>query len=174
LGIHRIDDLAASAILLFESGSVVPAITLVRATCETFALLYALHKKTQGFLNGGNPQEFDDFLMKCLVGTKRDPGDYPALNALTNIDHFEKLVPGFRKQYDWLSEFAHPNWAGLHGSYGINDAERRATIYGKNQKESAIGLGTTVLLSVLILAAHYFVHLGEELRQVNERFEGGA
>lgn len=51
--------------------------------------------------------------MRLLMGSNADTDILPAaINVLNFVDRLEKDIPGFRHQYDCLSEFAHPNWAG--------------------------------------------------------------
>jgi hypothetical protein len=48
--------------------------------------------------------------------------DYTAVNVLTQIDRVSKHFPGFRKDYDYLSEKTHPNVLGaLHHFWESGD-----------------------------------------------------
>jgi hypothetical protein len=53
------------------------------------------------------------------------------------VDRVEKDVAGFRHQYDVLSEFAHPNWAGTGLLYSKPDPANYWTDFGTNLRESA-------------------------------------
>jgi hypothetical protein len=53
--------------------------------------------------------------MEKLIGKEifyAETGDTTAVNILTQIDRVSKHVPGFREEYDLLSERTHPNGLG--------------------------------------------------------------
>ena len=66
--------------------------------------------------------------------------DYTAVNILKQIDALDKVVPNARRDYDQLSEFAHPN---AHGSVyyfmkvGIGDVVQFRT---PDNRSSLMGL----------------------------------
>jgi hypothetical protein len=51
---------------------------------------------------------------------------------LTDTRLVRKTLTPFRDQYDRLSEFAHPNWAGTSLLYARNDTANRRTDFGRN------------------------------------------
>lgn len=172
--IHRASDLANGAINIFDEEMIVPAIVLVRSLIETTALLYSLYERTQGFLIRKDVAEYDQFLMSCLVGSRDKEAKYQSINVLNHIDRFERLVPGFRQMYDSLSEYAHPNWAGLKGAYGTTDKEKYVTRFGTRSARSTPGVGVAALAGTLLVFHHYYNALGVELEKVNSHFDGAA
>jgi hypothetical protein len=76
--------------------------------------------------------DIDTYLMKLLMGSRNNPDLPESINVMTFVDHVEKSLKGFRDQYDRLSEFAHPNWAGTSLLYARNDTENRRTDFGQN------------------------------------------
>ena len=122
--IHRVAELAVPAVELFEQRRVLPAIVLVRAVVETVALTFALHKQLESFLGSHDVPAFDEFLMRSTVGRSRGP-DFKlhGMRIGKLVDDVERVIPGFRKSYDSLSKFVHPNWAGVLGTFGEIDEE---------------------------------------------------
>jgi hypothetical protein len=80
--------------------------------------------------------DIDNQLMRLLCGSRTDPAMPEAVNVLNFIDKVEKGVEGFRLQYDMLSEYAHPNWAGTALLYSKPDMERRQTDLGSSLRLS--------------------------------------
>jgi len=54
------------------------------------------------------------------------------VNVMTFVDYVDKEIVGFRSQYDSLSEFAHPNWAGTSLLYAKPDAAKGWIDFGVN------------------------------------------
>ena len=57
---------------------------------------------------------------KLLMGSKM-PGEEELpgpINILTLVDQLDKRIGGgVRHAYDFMSEFAHPNWSGVRGLF---------------------------------------------------------
>lgn len=76
--------------------------------------------------------DIDNYLMRLLMGSRNNPELPQPINVMTFVDHVEKDIEGFRQQYDGLSEFAHPNWAGISLLYARPDSVNRWTDFGAN------------------------------------------
>ncbi|MFZ2630782.1 MAG: hypothetical protein WA081_06645 [Desulfosalsimonadaceae bacterium] len=70
--------------------------------------------------------------MKYLFGTDEDFIPVERYNIMTAIDHVGKDIENYRKSYNSLSEFVHPNWPGLMGAYGKTDRKTHMLHLGKN------------------------------------------
>ena len=66
------------------------------------------------------------------MGHKNEPTGPLAVNVMTFVDRVEKDVPGFRQQYDLLSEFCHPNWRGTAGFFSVFDGANLWADFGNN------------------------------------------
>ena len=115
--IWRMEELSRGAFECFENDKLASAILLTRAAVETSAALWYLCAKFNDTVQSGAVGDIDDYLMKLIMGSKIDPDLMKAINVLTFVDRVDKDIRGFRHQYDILSEFAHPNWAGTTGLY---------------------------------------------------------
>jgi hypothetical protein len=82
-------------------------------------------------------KEMNDRLMTALAGWKLDPGELPeAYNALTLVQHMNKVITGVFHSYKLLSEIAHPNWSGVVGLYSETDREKYITHFGRGLRDA--------------------------------------
>lgn len=131
--IWRMTELSRGAFENFEKNRLALAILETRAAVETSAALWYLHSKLDATLKAGVVGDIDDFLMKLSMGSRTDTDIMPqAISVLTFVDRVEKDAKGFRQQYDRLSEFAHPNWAGTALLYSRPDPPNLWTDFGAN------------------------------------------
>lgn len=131
--IWRMAELARGAMENFEKDRLALAILETRAAVETSAALWYLHAKLDATFTAGTVGDVDDFLMKLAMGSRTDTDIMPqAISVLTFVDRVEKDAEGFRHQYDRLSEFAHPNWAGTALLYSKPDPPNLWTDFGAN------------------------------------------
>jgi hypothetical protein len=129
----RMVELSRTAFETFEDNRLVSAILLTRAAIETSAALWYLCARLDASVQSGNVAEIDDCLMKLMMGTKTNLDIQPeAFNVLKFVDRMDKDVDGARHQYEMLSEFAHPNWAGTALLYSKHDPPNRWTNFGAN------------------------------------------
>lgn len=119
--IWREEELARSALTLLDSEDYVAAALVTRAVMETTAATVYLHGLVDRALKQGMDDALDAKLAGFLTGSKVWHDLPGAINVLTMIDKVNKVIPGYRGNYEFLSEYAHPNWSGTQGAYGIID-----------------------------------------------------
>ena len=107
-------------------------ILLTRAAVETSAALWYLSAKLDATLQAGTVGDIDDYLMRLMMGSRTNPELPAAISVLTFVDRAEKDIEGFRHQYDMLSEFSHPNWAGAALLYSKPDPPNLRTDFCAN------------------------------------------
>lgn len=170
VSLRRVVDLAESAEAFFLQGRLLPGCTLTRSTVETVAIQYAVWKRL-GALTDASDAEGIHSLLMCVVLGRRDKGDdWPtkSMNVLTAIGHLDKQFPGFRCEYDRLSEYVHPGLAGGYGMYVRTDGERLRSYFGQNPLGLEMGpWGRTELERALLVA----VTFNELLDEVRPRIE---
>lgn len=164
----RSQELGSDAIQAFADGRLATAILLTRAVIENVALHWRLgdlltrRKEATG-------SELSDTLTRMLVGWKNDKEFPEAFNALTMINHLDKIVPGVRASYDQLSEIAHPNYGGVHGLYAENDEENFVTRLGPNVRDATPRHAVPILAAALGLQINADVQFSDALRDwINE------
>lgn len=150
--IWRFAELCRSSYEAFLSDKLATAMLLTRSTLESTAAIWYLNEKIQRVVESGTIGDFDDCLMKLIVGSRTDPAMPEAINVLNFVDTVEKKVRGFRNQYDQLSEFAHPNWASTALLYSKPDTKSGVADFGPNMREAKnVKLCGLINLSVSLL-----------------------
>ena len=169
--IHRVSELSMVAVDLYECNKLVPAFVITRSIVETVAMTYWLSKRVGEFLSSKDVQKLDEFLMRAMHGSRDGTTPLESYNVLTAVDKMDKEYNGFRKMYDWLCEFTHPNWSGALGAYGkINQEKHSLSLVSKNSRVPII-LGLGPFNASLKLFEHYYNDLTEQLNALNEYFE---
>lgn len=156
----RFEELGRAACDLFERNDVVAANICVRAMLETSACVWFLMELLQKEVREGLSGKVHEKIVQLLMGQRCDPeSNLPiSINVLTIVDHADKKLPGLRKHYDRLSEFAHPNWSGALGAYGDRDDETLITWFRSDKASleypKRIGLSLMVLTMQMIEEAY--------------------
>jgi hypothetical protein len=157
----RMAELGRAAFEEFEKDRLAAAIVLTRAAVETSAALWYLCGKVEASVESSEVGDIDNYLMKMIMGIRTDPPTDPTtgdavtprpVSVGTFLERAEKDIAGFKRQYGYLSEYAHPNWAGTVYLYSEFDKERATADFGQNIREpdgtKVIGVGN---LSVALL-----------------------
>lgn len=153
---RRIEELGRCACDSYESGDIATAVTLTRAATETAAAAWYLKDLIERQLSDGFQEDLDDKVMALLMG-HRNVDDMPqAVNILSMVDRIDKLIDGFRKMYDVMSEVAHPNWSGTQHLFSKIDTERRLTFFGRDVRTISFyeRTGASCLFSSLMIFDH--------------------
>jgi hypothetical protein len=169
--LHRVSSLATATVDLFEHDKVVPALVLTRAIFETVAVLFSLHRRLHLFLKDRNTSELDDFLMRCLVGSSVGSGLPPPIDISLLIDYVNDAVPEFRATYERLSEYSHPTWSGLLGSFGKIDKGEFELKLGTKSERGGSMTGISALSAALMVFHRYYNESGKLLEQINSCFD---
>ena len=137
----RMAELGRAAFEEFQKDRLAAAIVLARAAVETSAALWYLCDKVNASVESAEVGDIDDYLMKVSMGIATDPPtDATTGEPITPrpikvrkfLDGVEKDINGFNRQYGYLSEYAHPNWAGIVYLYAKFDKEKGAADFDKN------------------------------------------
>jgi len=169
----RLSELGRSAFENFEKEHLASAIVLTRAGVETSAALWFLRGKVQTALEKRTVGNLDEHLMRLLMGSRTDPDLPQAINVLNFIDSVNESLGGARHNYDVLSEFAHPNWAGTSGLFATVDMENCRTAFGRNsertQPPKMVGLFSLSL--ALDMGDHTYESIGEMIPEFTKLCE---
>lgn len=125
VGVRRTIELTEASIREMNRQSIAASYVLVRATLETTCLLFDAIQRVRAAVEKDDVKELDEidtFLMDVLVGFKsKDWGfseEFAARNVLTIIQRLSKqLGIDLMWFYEGLSEYAHPNYLGMLGTY---------------------------------------------------------
>jgi hypothetical protein len=148
----RMTELSTSAYESLEKDLLATGILLTRGAVETAAAVWYLCGKLEAARDSGSLGNVDEDLMSLLMGSRNNPDLPKATNVLTFVDRVNKDVEGFRKQYDGLSEFAHPNWSGTTLLYSKPDPQKPGALFGANIRSSEAAKQIAVVnLSVALM-----------------------
>lgn len=158
VSLRRIVDLAEGAESFFREGRLVPGCTLTRSVVETVALHYTVWEKLTSHTETVDFRGAHTLLMSVVFGRRDKGDDWPnkSVNVLTAIDHLDKQFPGFRSEYDRLSEYLHPGLAGGYGIYVRTEGAGLRSYIGQNPSGLEMGpWGRTELERALLVAATF-------------------
>lgn len=163
--IWRMEELARSALVCLDNADFVSAALLTRGVMETTAAIVYLHKLVNRAIDDGVTDDLEDKLTGFLTGSKIWDDLGGAINVLTMIDAVDKVIPGYRKHYEFMCEYAHPNWSGTQGAYAIIDQEQFTVSLrrGGRSPENSLKIITGMLAGSVGLFVGYYNFLGEKL-----------
>jgi hypothetical protein len=161
----RFTELARGAFDGFMEGKMAVALLLTRAAIETCAALWYLTTKVAATNDESVLEELGKSVRTVLLGSRVDPNMLSAINVLTFIGSVEKTLPGTRERYNGLSEYCHPNWAGMLGLYGRYDMSNRLIVLGQDaeRKSNAKAVGVSMLSAGFLMFKKTYDDLGESL-----------
>lgn len=155
--LYRIVDLVEASIQLCKADKGMGAAILARAVLEATALLFALAEMAEAVMAGENLDTFDGRLNAMLVGSRNQRTPVEAINILTHIKKMDKSFEGLLEHYDLLSEIAHPNFAGVLGSYGRAGSVKFELIVGpRDRLKSIVGQVVVPTLCLCLVASGSF------------------
>lgn len=115
---HRAYELAISAHHCANQHQIISSKILTRSLFETTSVLGFLYYKLVIFNNDQNIENFNQMIMRVMLGSKDNTSQYESFNVLTMIDKINLEFEGYRASYDQLSEYSHPNFLGTCGIFG--------------------------------------------------------
>jgi hypothetical protein len=161
--IWRTEELGRNACDALDRQDFAAAGLLIRGVLESAALLWHLLDKLRNRA-GRTPEEWNDALMRVLGGTRTLPGLPQAINILTCVDQMDKKIPGIRKSYDSLSEYAHPNFVGVVGLFSVRDEANLATHFQRGARADITGPHlTNALIGSLIAFDYCYNKIADEM-----------
>jgi len=124
LTIHRAVDLFEALSVSWESSKPSVAFVLARAIIENAATIFDLQDQIENHIKLGEFTKIHEAVHVRLMGGLDKESPILVPNILNAIDKADKKYKTFREHYEIMSEFAHPNYSGMHGLYGKIDQER--------------------------------------------------
>ncbi|HEX5482967.1 MAG TPA: hypothetical protein VFZ08_10120 [Terriglobia bacterium] len=163
--IWRVAELARAALQTFEAQQFAAAIVLTRAAVETNAALWFLDEKVGSALKQNKLGDLDDCVMRLLAGNYTWDEFPNPLRVGKFVESVERRVPGFKEQYNRLSEYAHPNSAGTTHLYSTIDRENVFVNFGPNSKytEAAKAICVANLSVTLMMFEHIYNCLSDAM-----------
>lgn len=144
LSLHRVVDLAMEACNSWNNGTPVVAIILDRAMLENVAYLFDISNQIKRYITENQFSEIHNLISNRLVGSRLKEARSKICNVMTVIDKIDKTFRGFKENYNFLSDFCHPNYSGMLGLYGKMNYDE---IYLKIDRR--IGISEEIFFNVL-------------------------
>ena len=169
--LHRVSGLADDALSLIDAGRHLSAAILTRSMLESAAVLGFLLRSLEAFERSGDvPALYKRVAMVVVgarTGTEGSPASVHVLDAIREAD--KRLpVPGLYRLYENLSEFAHPNWSGLLGTFGTHEGPLRVRLGGEPRATPALGPHLAIVLSSF---EHLYELMGESVVQAAAKLQ---
>lgn len=153
----RIADLTEASIHLCKIDRGMGAAILARAVLEATALLFALTEMVENIVDSREIGDFDTRIAAMLVGSKNQGTPVQATNVLTHIQRMDRSFRGILDHYGILSEIAHPNFAGVLGSYAQAGAEKyELTVGPRDRLKTMIDQVVVPTLCLCLVASDRF------------------
>lgn len=117
--LYRFIELTESAYSLYKSNLLVGSVVAARSAQETLAVIWFINSKLEHLSKTKNLSHFTNTMKSLILGWTNDDEFPEKINVLKCIDSVDKALEGkFRRHYEILSEYAHPNYSGTFGAYG--------------------------------------------------------
>lgn len=137
--LYRFIELAESAFQLYSSSQLIGSIVLVRAAQETLAVAWYINTKLEYLSKTKDLAHFSEIMERLIVGWSNDEEFPEKINVFTCIDSVDKTMEGeFRRHYEMLCEYAHPNYSGTFGAYGEPNHKTLEVTFGKYPRSEKI------------------------------------
>jgi hypothetical protein len=132
--LHRIVSLMDGTAVAWNEQCTLSAILSARAFMETLAVMSRLEMRVADLLKAEDLSGLDSIAQNGVFATRdeemlKDFPDMKAINAVTYVDKYDQLLPGFKNHYDILSERCHPNSLGHNFMFSKLDRSNGSITY---------------------------------------------
>ena len=173
LFIWRIEEFARVGCELYRTAQLACALTLTRSCVETVAAAWYFNDLLQRVVANSDVTGLHEKTMRLLLGSKSGITDLPAINVLSFVDAMDRKIPKFRKAYDSLSEYAHPNWSGMMRLYSKHEEKKMLTEFGRYVRDhtSVASSGLSSLIGSLAAFEFVYGEIGNAMPNIVELCE---
>jgi hypothetical protein len=174
--LHRNIDLAIESALAWERKLPAVSFLLTRSIMECVAYLFDLSNHLLPKINENNLREISELIDKWKYGDRKIDGIPTITNTLTIMEHVEKIIPNYKINYEYLSNFCHPNYSGIGMLYSHQDMEEYCfeigREYGENNKTFGIYIKAVVAsLTLLEACMGRYEKIYPELIRIDSEFD---
>jgi hypothetical protein len=152
---YRFIELIESSYSLYKSDLLVGSVVTARAAQETVAVIWFINSKLEHLSKTKDLSHFTETMHRLILGWSNDEEFPEKINVLKCIDSVDKSLEGkFRRHYDTLSEYAHPNFSGTFGAYGQPNYETLEVslgAYPRSRKTLLTQIELTIRICVELL-----------------------
>ncbi|MDA9980308.1 DUF5677 domain-containing protein, partial [Yoonia sp.] len=153
----RFTDLVDQSHCLAERGHFLGARILLRSAYETFFMMTYLNNMIDDVCaNKFNFNDFSDKTTRLILGSKDGSTKHIAINILTILKHCERVYPGIQRNYDLLSETAHPNADGMQLGYTKIDFDKSVIKFNSQWRSIYSGRHGDALIECIRIFVHEY------------------
>jgi len=170
--LYRISELVESAHENFAKDRLIAAFIMTRAIMETESLFWAFLDEIEEALKNRNIEKIRLFLSMALAGVKTSQAKEMGMELKPHHvlelvrDKMGKKITFYFNQYETLSEFSHPNAAGLNQTYARIDNDQAMVFFGLNKSRVHANLA----LPPLVGSIEAFLYKYNESAKLLEKF----
>ncbi|MBB2984631.1 hypothetical protein [Paraburkholderia tropica] len=167
--LHRVSGLADDTFPLIDADRYLSAAILTRSMLESTAVLGFLLRSVETFERTNDIPALYGRVARVVVGARNGEEDDPvSVHVLDAIRDSDARLPvsGLMRLYENLSEYAHPNWSGLLGSFGTHENAFHIQLGGPSRAMPALGPYLAIILSSF---DHLYGVLGESIEKIAPR-----
>jgi hypothetical protein len=173
---QRVYDLLITIIQLLKTDRHIPIMMLERSIMELVSILFSFKDVLDNAIKSDDFTNLENEAMLLLVGYRfeikgedddeidlEENAKFKSKNVLGYIDKMDKHLTDYRKCYDALSEFVHPNFCGCTNSYSENDEKNFTTYFGFDpQKDINFYVSTLKYINVVV---NQYINLLREMEK---------
>lgn len=152
---YRFIELIESSYSLYKSDLLIGSVVTARAAQETLAVIWFINSKLEVLSKTKDLPHFNETMKRLILGWSKDEEFPEKINVLKCIDSVDKsLECRFRKHYEMLSEYAHPNYSGTFGTYAQPNHETLEVsfqAYSRSRERLTTHIGSTICICINLL-----------------------
>ena len=150
--IYRLIELAEATFILLDIGNYLSAVVTARSLDETFSVIWYLNELCAHVIKNKELVHFTKEMEQLMLDWKGQDELPEPKQILNLIDKVNKKVPGYRKHYDALSEYVHPNRNGTMGLFEKPSRVGKLKVefgrYIRGRKEVLVHIEATLLATI--------------------------
>ena len=155
---------------LYEENKPIPALILLRSALEMTVLIYKLHIEIDKAISTENVDRLNEFVKKCLIGSRSRLTDVHPHNINASINEMNKKFKGIKGWYEMLCGYTHPNYEGMMLSFSKWNEEKFIMELGPRNLEHHKSKVIFPLESILMIFNHYYNGVGDEIQELVKLF----
>jgi hypothetical protein len=173
---YRIVNLSKNNIQLFEKNELLSAMILTRSIFETSALLFSVYKKLERAVIDKEIISIENFIERVAIGSRYNPTQNPkgeevlAYNIMSAIDMLDKTFKGIKRDYDLVSEFAHPNHSGALSNFA-NIVNNEVVKFSNEMIYEHIEKPKAYPLHLFCISLEIFILSETEINKLSPKFD---
>jgi hypothetical protein len=167
----RIKELAKSAYDDCLNDRLIAAILIARGVMETEALFAKFVSEIECGIKDNDFDGLKVFLLDVLQGARSEIATKQfkrrkSIHIHECIKYMDKKVPGYRHQYEFLSEFAHPNSAGLNKIYSRLD-QKSQRLFFENKRDK---IDIDFVIKQMVISLEHFIYIYDKSAEYLEQW----